>query len=271
MKMNKLGPQAGVHARSSAERIYDKPHERGDLGSGARAQFRSTHWSVVLTAARRESPQAGEALERLCRSYWYPLYAYIRRKGYDVHQAQDLTQEFFMRFLQQEFLSRADRAKGKFRSFLLGTLEHFLAKEWRRACRQKRGSGREILSLNEEDAEGRYRLEPFHELTAEKIYNQNWALAVLRQAMSALEAEWVAADKGAVFQELKTRLDGSGNEQPYAEAAARLGLSGGAVRMAALRLRKRFGELLREEIGHTVASPQEVDEEIRFLFATLPR
>ena len=254
---------------SNAVEVASPPDERP--AQGPTAQFKPTHWSVVLTAAQGESPQAAEALERLCRTYWYPLYAYIRRKGYEVEEAQDLTQEFFMRLLQHEFLRRADPAKGKFRSFLLGALEHFLAKEWRRTHRQKRGGGRNVLSLDARDAENRYQLEPFHELTAERIYNQTWALTLLGQAMTELESECVKAGKGRLFQELKSRLDDSGDGSPYAEVAARLGLGQGAVRMAAHRLRQRYGELLRAEIAQTVARPEEVDEEIRFLFATLPR
>jgi DNA-directed RNA polymerase specialized sigma24 family protein len=235
------------------------------------AHFRPTHWSVVREAGQRDSPRAAEALEKLCRSYWFPLYAYVRRKGYAVEEAEDLTQEFFLQILEKEFLSRADRAKGKFRSFLLGALEHFLAKEWRRAHRQKRGGGRKLISLDAQPAESRYRLEPFHELTAEKVYNQSWALTLLEQAVTALKAEWVGGGKGQLFEELKCRLHGEAGEEPYAELAQRLGMTEGALRMAVLRMRKRYGELLRAEIAQTVADPAEVDGEIRFLFAALPR
>jgi len=254
---------------SNAVEVASPPDERP--AQGPTAQFKPTHWSVVLTAAQGESPQAAEALERLCRTYWYPLYAYIRRKGYEVEEAQDLTQEFFMRLLERDFLRRVDRAKGEFRSFLLGTLEHFLAKEWRRAHRQKRGCGRKPLSLDARDGENRYQLEPYHELTAEVIYNQSWALTLLEHAMAELEHECARTGKGRLFQELKSRLDGSPGGSPYAEVANRLGLGQGAVRMAVHRLRHRYGELLRAEIAKTVARPQEVDEEIRFLLATLPR
>jgi RNA polymerase sigma-70 factor (ECF subfamily) len=226
---------------------------------------------VVLAAARTDSPHAAEALERLCKTYWYPLYAYIRRKGYEAGEAQDLTQEFFLRLLQQESLSRADRTKGKFRSFLLGALEHFLANEWRRAHRQKRGGGHELLSLDDDLAETHYRLEPFHELTPERIYNQSWVLTLLKQAMAALQAECAAAGKDRLFEELKSRLSGDSSETSYAEVAARLGIGEGSVRMAALRLRKRYAELLRREIAQTVATPEEIDQEIRFLLITLPR
>jgi len=235
------------------------------------AHFLPTHWSVVLAAGWRDSPQATEALERLCQAYWYPLYAYIRRKGYPLEEAQDLTQEFFLHVLRGEFLSRADRAKGKFRSYLLGALEHFLAKQWRRSHRLKRGGGCQILSLKAEPGESRYRLEPFHELTAEKLYNQSWAMMLLEQAMNALKEECESTGKSQLFEELKTRLDGDDNQASYEEVALRLKMREGAVRMATVRLRRRFGELLRAEIAHTVADPSEVDGEVRFLLAALRR
>jgi len=262
--MDPPGPGTVMAMMSAAEEAVRAAAE------GA-AHFRPTHWSVVLEAGQRDSPRAAEALEKLCRTYWFPLYAYVRRKGYEVEEAEDLTQEFFLRILEKEFLSRADRAKGKFRSFLLGALEHFLAKEWRRSHRQKRGGGREFISLDAQPGESRYRLEPFHELTPEKVYNQSWALTLLEQAVTALEAEWVGAGKGQLFEELKCRLHGESGEAPYAEVARRLGMGDGALRMAVLRMRKRYAELLRSEIAQTVADPAEIDGEIRFLFAALPR
>jgi DNA-directed RNA polymerase specialized sigma24 family protein len=153
----------------------------------------------------------------------------------------------------------------------LACFEHFMAKQWRRAHRQKRGGGYETLSLDAEPAECRYGLEPAHELTAETLYNRSWAFTLLERALASLQAEWTAADKGPLFEELKALLDGEPPEKPYAELARRLGMSEGAVRMAAHRLRRRYGELLRAEIAQTVASPQDVDEEVRFLFAALPR
>jgi RNA polymerase sigma factor (sigma-70 family) len=234
-------------------------------------QFASTHWSVVLEAGDAGSPQASAALERLCRDYWYPLYAYVRRHGHSPEDAQDLTQEFFLRLLKNRFFSRADRTKGKFRSYLLGALEHFLAKEWRSARRQKRGGGRELISLDADLAENRYKLEPAHELTPEKLYNHSWALALLEHTMSSVQNEWVAAGKQALFEELKATLSGERPDAPYTEAAARLNMSHGAVRMAALRLRKRYAELLRAEVGQTVSSPEEIDGEVRFLLGALPQ
>lgn len=240
-------------------------------GAAAARVFATTHWSVVLEATSADSSEARAALEQLCQTYWYPLYAYVRRRGYGPEDAQDLTQEFFLRLLQSSFLSRAERARGKFRSFLLAALEHFLAKEWRRAHRQKRGGGRPLVSLDEAAPEKRYQLEPVEEATAEKLYNRSWALTLLEHTLSALQQEWTEAGKGKLFEELKATLEGDRPERPYADVAARLDMGEGAVRMAAHRLRQRYGELLRERIAQTVASPEEVDAEIRFLFAALPR
>ena len=233
------------------------------------AQFTTTHWSVVLAAGDVASPQATEALEKLCRTYWYPLYAYVRRKGYSADDAQDLTQEFFARLLARNYLSVADRNKGKFRSFLLGSLEHFLAREWTKAHAQKRGGGQPSFSLDELDAENRYLLEPTHELTAEKIFDRRWATTLLDQAMARLCEECVANHKGDLFQKVESFLSGEKGEASYADVAAALKMSEGAVKVAVHRLRQRYGELVRAEIEETVATVKEVDEELRYLFAVL--
>src|SRR5436190_7302619 len=162
--------------------------------SGAR-QFVTTHWSAVLAAGQEPSPEAAQALSEICRTYWYPLYAYVRRKGYPIADAQDLTQEFFARLLEKNYLGSVDRRKGKFRSFLLASLEHFLAKEWTRANRLKRGGGQTIIAWDGCDPEERYQLEPLDTWTAERIYERRWALTVLEQAMAALGAEYAAAGK----------------------------------------------------------------------------
>jgi RNA polymerase sigma-70 factor (ECF subfamily) len=231
--------------------------------------FRTTHWSVVLAAGDVGSPEAGEALEKLCRSYWYPLYAYVRRKGYDAHDAQDLTQEFFARLLARNYLSVADRSRGKFRSFLLGSLEHFLAREWTKAHAQKRGGGQAVLSLDETDAENRYLLEPAHELTAEKIFDRRWATTLLDQAMSRLREECVASHKGDFFGRVESLLSGEKGEASYADIASALKMSEGAIKVAVHRLRQRYGELVRAEIAQTVTNPDEADEELQYLFAVL--
>jgi RNA polymerase sigma factor (sigma-70 family) len=240
----------------------------GPEQAGAR-EFRTTHWSVVLTAGQSASPQAAAALEQLCRAYWYPLYAYVRRKGYEVADAQDLTQEFFARLIEKHDLGAVDRRKGKFRSFLLASLEHFLAKEWTRAHRLKRGGGKTIISWDGCDPEEQYKLEPCGELSAERIYERRWALTVLEQAMSALSADYGAAGKQPLFDELKPFLSGEDDTISYPELAARLQISEGAVRVAVHRMRQRYGESVREEIAKIVQRPEEIEEELRHLFAVL--
>ena len=236
---------------------------------GTGVQFATTHWSVVLSAGQGASTEANQALETLCRAYWYPLYAYVRRKGYDAHVAQDLTQEFFARLLSRKYLSVADRQKGKFRSFLLGSLEHFLAREWTKAHAQKRGGGKTVLSLDETDAENRYLLEPAHELTAEKIFDRRWATTLLEQAMSRLREECVANHKADLFGTVESFLSGEKGEACYADVAAALKMSEGAIKVAVHRLRQRYSELVRAEIAQTVATPEEADEELRYLFTVL--
>ena len=233
------------------------------------AQFTTTHWSVVLAAGDVASPQATEALEKLCRTYWYPLYVYVRRKGYSADDAQDLTQEFFARLLARNYLSVANRNKGKFRSFLLGSLEHFLAREWTKAHAQKRGRGQPSFSLDEMDAENRYLLEPAHELTAEKIFDRRWATTLLDQAMARLREECVTNHKENLFAKVESFLSGEKGEASYADVAAALKMSEGAIKVAVHRLRQRYGELVRAEIEETVATVKEVDEELRYLFAVL--
>src|ERR1043166_7062041 len=195
---------------------------------GGAGQFTTTHWSAVL-AAQEPSPGAAQALAELCRTYWYPLYAYVRRKGYEVSDAQDLTQEFFARLLEKNYLRSVDRKKGKFRSFLLASLEHFLAKEWKRAHRLKRGGGQVIISWDGCDPEERYRLEPTADWTAERIYERRWALTVLEQAMTALEMEYAADGRGKLFQELKPFISGEDEDTSYPDLATQLQMNEGAV------------------------------------------
>jgi RNA polymerase sigma-70 factor (ECF subfamily) len=219
-------------------------------------------------AAGGASSRAGEAMGELCGMYWYPLYAYLRRRGYETHEAEDLTQEFFARLLAQHFPAGVDRRKGKFRSFLLGALKHFLADQRDRDRAQKRGGGRTILSLDRLDAEARYRQEPARDLTPEKMFEKQWALSVLEQVLSRLQAELVAEGKAALFEALKDVLTGAGTSG-YAAIGARLGMSEGAVKVAAHRLRRRYRALLRQEIVQTVAGPEEVEDEIRYLLTCL--
>ncbi len=230
--------------------------------------FATTHWSVVLAAGHSSAPGAQEALEKLCRTYWYPLYAYVRRKGHSPEDAQDLTQAFFAQLLERHSL-RQVRGEGRFRSFLLSALEHFLAAEWNRAHRQKRGGQFTFISLDEVSPEKRYQLEPVDEMTPEKIYDRRWAMTVLDQALAALRSECRAGGKDDLFAELSPVLCGDKTEAPYAEIGARLVLSEGAVKSAAHRLRERYGELVRHEIAQTVNSPDQLEQELSHLSAAL--
>jgi RNA polymerase sigma-70 factor (ECF subfamily) len=233
------------------------------------AVFATTHWSVVLAAGTAQSSEANQALEQLCRTYWYPLYAYIRRRGHDAAEAQDLTQEFFSRLCKKNYPAQADRAKGKFRSFLLLTLNHFLADEHDRATTQKRGGGQTVISLDDESPENRYRLEPADELSPEKLFERRWAQTILDQALNRLRAEFVQQGKAAVYEVLKAFEPGEQNALSYAEAAARLDVTESAVKSMIYRLRERHRELVREEIAHTVSTVAEVDEELRHLIALI--
>ena len=235
---------------------------------GAAAQFAETHWSLVL-AARTTSPEAAAALAGLCQAYWYPLYAFVRRQGHSPHDAQDLTQEFFARLLAKNYLADVDRAKGRFRSFLLAAMKNFLANEWDRARAQKRGGGDTVLSLDATAAESRYALEPADHASADKLYDRRWALTLLDRAIGRLRDEFARDDKAALFDELKFALTGDKGDASHAAVAARLGMTEGALKVAAHRLRKRYRELLRAEIAETVATAAEVEEELQQLFAAL--
>jgi len=235
------------------------------------AQFAPTHWSVVLMAAGDDSPGAAQALAELCRDYWYPLYAFVRRKGFTPHEAQDLTQDFFARLLEKNILKAADPAKGRFRSFLLGSLQNFLNNEWDRQRAEKRGGKAVTFSLNDTTPEDRYRLEPADDLTPEKIFERRWALTLLERVHAQLKAENLSEGRSSQFEVLQVYLSGEPRAGSYRESAARLGLNEGAVRVAVHRLRKRLGQLLREEVGRTVADPKDVDEEIGNLLIVLGR
>jgi RNA polymerase sigma-70 factor (ECF subfamily) len=224
-----------------------------------------------MAAGGGESEPARRALEFLCRTYWYPIYVYVRRKGYGPDESQDLTQEFFAQLIAKDRLSLADRGKGRFRTFLLSVLDFFLAREWSRAHRQKRGGQFTFISLDEKPPEDRYQLEPADNDTPEKKFQRQWALAVLKQTMEALEKECTHHGKKDLFREARNLLSGERDGSPYAEIGRRLGLAEGTVRVAVHRLRQRYGELLRQEIAQTVSNPDEVDEELRHLMNALNR
>ncbi len=230
--------------------------------------FDTTLWTVVLHAGQSESPHASAALDRLCRGYWYPLYVFVRRQGYDPDQAQDLTQEFFCCILRKNYLKAADPNRGRFRTFLLTCLKHFLADEWDRSQRQKRGGGATIFSLDAERAERRYKLDPADSLTPERAYKRRWAEELVEQVMTRLQGEFIKEGKADRFEAFKAFLVGD-DPASQAEVGARLGLSESAVKSGLFRMRQRYAELFREEIAQTVASPEEVEEELKELFAAL--
>jgi RNA polymerase sigma-70 factor (ECF subfamily) len=220
-----------------------------------------------VTAGQGSSPEGREALERLCQTYWYPLYAYVRRRGYGPEDAEDLTQSFFARLLEREYLKLADRERGRFRTFLLTALQRFLADEWDRARRLKRGGGHAVVSFDALTAEERYQVEPLDKFDAAKLFDRRWATTLLARALSGLEGE--QTHRTAQLNELRRFLVGEPAEGSYSEVALRLGMTVTAVRMAVSRLRQRYRELLREEILQTVSSSREADEEYRALMAAL--
>jgi RNA polymerase sigma-70 factor (ECF subfamily) len=247
--------------------IPDNPSPTPAAASG----FATTHWSIVLAARDPASPQAQEAIAALSRTYWYPLYVFIRRQGHSADEAQDLTQEFFARLLEKNTFGAADQSRGRFRSFLLAACKHFLANEHDRARAKKRGGDRLLLAIDFGDAESRYNLEPSHDLTADRLFERRWAISLLEEVLRRLRHELSGKGKDELFESLRPYLIGDPSPATYAQAAATLGMTEGAMRVAVHRLRLRYRELLREAIAQTLetTSPQEVEEEIRLLFKAL--
>ncbi len=231
------------------------------------AWFLTTHWTVVLAAGRHDTARAETALAQLCQTYWYPLYAYVRRRGRSPHDAQDLTQEFFARLLEHNWLARADQAKGRFRTFLLTAMERFLANEWDKVRALKRGGGSQLLSLDA--AEALYGAEPADARSPEQVFERRWALTLLDAVLQRLEADYRAQGKGELFAMLKPCLVGEREALPYQQLARQLGLTEGALKVTVHRLRQRYRELLRAEIANTVAAADDVDAEMRHLFNVL--
>jgi RNA polymerase sigma factor (sigma-70 family) len=231
------------------------------------AHFRTTQWSLVLMAPRSDSTWSRQALETLCRTYWPPIYWFVRRRGYTPDDARDLTQEFFTRLIEKQALGQVDPAKGKFRSFLLASMKHFLANEWDKANAQKRGGGKALFSIDDGSLETASHNEPVDEQTPEKTFQRRWAITVLNQVLQLLHDEHAADGKIDLFEQLKPVLTGNGGDDGYAQVAQRLGMSDTAVKTAAFRLRKRYGHLLREQIAQTVADPAEIEDELRDLFS----
>jgi RNA polymerase sigma factor (sigma-70 family) len=239
--------------------------------TGAAREFATTHWSVVLAAGEGVSPQAAQALEKLCRIYWFPLYAHARRHGHHAHDAQDLVQGFFARLLRGNFLQNVGPQKGRFRSFLLASLRHFISDEWDKACAQKRGGGKTFISLDDQNAEELYLLEPNSTAPAEEIFDHRWALTLLAQALAQLREEFAAASKIPEFDLLKIFLSTPADAGSYDAVAAELGMPVVTVGVKVHRLRQRYGELIRAEVAHTVASPADIEEELQYLFAAVGR
>ncbi len=247
-----------------------------ESSSACKDRFATTHWSLVVLAAGRQdgredvrSSEAHRAMAELCRSYWYPLYAYTRRCGHEAHDAEDLTQEFFLQLLDKDFLTNIDRNRGKFRSFLLASLKHFLANQWDRSHATKRGGHASFVPLDALQAETRYRLEPACNLTPEKLYERQWAITVLEQVLARLQSEFESEGKRQIFDRLKDFLTVGRNAGGHAQAATELGMTPGAVKVAVHRMRRRYRAILREEIAQTVATEDEINDEIRYLLSCL--
>lgn len=236
-----------------------------------RKLFATTHWSVILAAQDLASPMAGEALAQLCNTYWFPLYVFIRREGHRPEDAQDLTQEFFTRFLARDDLRAVDSDKGKFRSFLLASVKHFLANAWDHAHAAKRSGQHLSVPWDDEMAESRYSSAVLPNLSAEEAYERQWTLAMLDRVLVRLRDEYAAAGKDALFYAIQGYLSATQSPGSHVEVAERLGLSEGAIRVAVHRLRRRYGRMLRAEVAHTVASAEDIDAELRHLFDVIHR
>jgi len=232
-----------------------------------RESFATTHWSLVLRAGKPDAVESAAALEKLCRAYWYPLYAFVRREGHGPDEAQDLTQEFFSRLLAKNYLEMATPARGRFRSFLLASLKHMMANERRAASRQKRGGDASVFSLDAHEAEERYQVEPADPLTPDRIYERRWAEAILARVLDRLETEFTG--HAMRFDQLKVFLIEAKGANSFTEVAGRLGVTEAALKAVVHRMRRRYAQLFRDEIAQTVADPADVEDEIRQLLASL--
>ncbi len=237
--------------------------------AGGDTPFLTTRWSLVLAASKPETAQARQALSDLCQTYWYPLYAYVRRRGYGADDARDLTQAFFTRLLERNTVSSADPERGRFRAFLLASLKNFLSNEFDRRSAQKRGGGHAPLSLDFRQADQRFAREPVDPRTPERAYERAWALSVLERVLERIGAEFRARGRGALFDELKPTLIAGDDGTPYKEIAKRLDMTEGSIKVAAHRMRATFREALRAEIGQTVERPEDLEEELSYLIAAL--
>ena len=228
--------------------------------------FATTHWTVVLAAGKRATPQSDGALEQLCRTYWFPLYAYVRRRGHTKEDAEDLTQAFFARFLAKNYLAGLSAERGRFRAFLLASLKHFLINDWKKSQCQKRGGGEAPLSLDWQTADTKFQVAATNEPSPDKVFDREWALALLAKVIERLQKECEADGKAKLFEQLKIFLTAGKSETAQRETAKTLGMEEGAVRVAVHRLRKRYRNLLRDQIAQTLSDAADVDEEMRALF-----
>ncbi len=241
---------------------------RGELATG-HAPFANTHWSVVLSAADKQNPGSLQSLESLCRAYWLPLYSFARRQGESAHDAQDLTQEFFARLLEKDYLAAVDKNKGRFRSFLLAAFKHFLSNERDKARAQKRGGGHAPIAIQFDSAETQYGFEPVDTMTADRIFERRWALTLLERTTARLREEYVHDGKAALYEQLKITLTEPRGAIAYAKLAESLAMSEGAVKVAVHRLRQRYRAVLRAEVAETVANSADVEDEVRQVFRAL--
>lgn len=243
----------------------------GELAAQGPRLFTTTHWSVVLAAGRSNDPRATEALERLCRTYWRPIYLFVRNSGYEEERAKDMTQAFFERLLEKDYLKEADPARGRFRSFLLAALKHFLANEWDRTKTVKRGGRFQFVALDNAIADAELQRSARRALDPEELFERRWAMSLLDHVDRELEAEQVAGGKAPLFSALQVYLTGDKERPSYAVTASQLGMSVEAVRKAVERLRQRYAQLLRQAVAETVRSPEEIEAELRHLRTVLSR
>ena len=247
----------------------DASNSEATSGAAGGREFRTTHWSVVLQAGRDSSTQSARALEQLCRTYWYPLYAFARRSGLPVEDAQDATQGFFAHLLEKSAFARADPQRGRFRSFLLASFRNHISQERRKAAAQKRGGGHQPVSLDETDAEDRYQREPADNASPDRLFERRWVFTVIETVLAQLEAEWNQRGKGRQFATMRPFLTGDAGESSHAEMGAQLSISAGAAKVALHRLRQRFHELFRAEVMQTVTSESELQEELQHILTAL--
>lgn len=237
--------------------------------ANSNSSFTATRWTIVIGAQTANQERSKHALEALCQTYWFPLFAYVRRKGYAPHDAEDLTQGFFERLLARDFLENVEQEKGKFRSFLLAAMNNHLNDEYARSQRLKRGAGHKVISMDQMTAEERYGFEPADRLTPELLFEKQWVLTMLETVLNRLKSDYVKQGKGDLFDKLKVLLTAGKGAIPFSQLARELNMAETATRMAASRLRHRYRELLRQEIAHTVSRPEEIDEELAYLFKAL--